>query len=270
MITPISSTNIKIQTIKPPQSNISFTAHKDFVKIAENYNIKASCYFRRGSFYGAPADAFADIIKALRKAFKTDYKQDFLIVGIADSQETFSLMAVAKDILGNKKLKENVTLTTIDLQSKPTDKMLYRQSYYDGYSRPPYVFESFVYEKNNHGKGATQHYRVNNEIFEFVKESYNTNSIWDARTQDVVKTLPSKSYNIISMNNVLPYIRMDGNKVALETVQNIVRITKENGLIITDEKPCYGEAYLNFFCKKIEPGIWQKKSIADKLSAILG
>jgi hypothetical protein len=267
MITPINNINTTKYPTKPCQGSFCFTAHKDFAKIAQNYEIKASCYFRRGTFYGAPADGFADIIKAMKTNFKTEGKKDILIIGIADSQETFSLMAVIKDILGNKSLKDNVNLKTIDLQSQPPNKMLYRQSFYDGSSRPPYAYGSFVYEKEN--KITNQRYRVNDEIYNLVKEAYNTNSVWEAQAQEVVKKLPSSSYNIISMNNVLPYIRMSGDKVALSTVKNLIRITKEDGIIITDEKPCIGQIYLNLFCKKIYPGIWQKKNKTDKLSVLL-
>lgn len=260
MITPINNISLKNPYSNLKATPVNFTAHKDFKRIAQDYNIKASCYFRRGTFYGAPASEFADIISALRKVFSTEGKKDFLIIGVADSQETFSLMAAAKDILENKILKDCVTLKCIDLQSKPTDKKLYKDSFYDSCARPPYAFSSFVYDKENFGNARTQHYRVTDEIFDLVRDSYLYNSLWNTRAQDAVKKLPDEGFDVISINNVLPYIRMDGNKAALDTVKSLIRATKKGGVIITDVVPCVGECNLNFFCQKIEEGIWQRKN----------
>ena len=270
MITPINNIHDTIYKTNLNKKGAHFTAHKDFAKIAQNYNIKASCYFRRGTYYGAPAYEFSEVINALKKVFETEGKKDFLIIGIADSQETFSLMAVVKDILENKNLEEYLSLKCIDLQSKPTDKNLYRSSFYDINAKPPYASNSFIYDKDSHGWSQNQHYRVADEIFKFVKNSYSNNSIWNSKAQDAIKNIPNNSFNVISVNNVLPYIRMDGNNVALNTIKHLVRTTKKEGIIITDSKPCVGEFYLNLFCKKIGNGIWQKKYNTDKLSALLG
>ena len=76
MITPINNIHDTIYKTNLNKKGAHFTAHKDFAKIAQNYNIKASCYFRRGTYYGAPAYEFSEVINALKKVFETEGKKE--------------------------------------------------------------------------------------------------------------------------------------------------------------------------------------------------
>ena len=103
-------------------------------------------------------------------------------------------------------------------------------------------------------------WRVNDEIFDFLEKTYNNSqkSKWDSRIQDVIQTYPDNQFDIISANNVLPYIM--GTEIP-QTVKNIVRVLKPNGYFITD-------LYENLLhirqinssenMKKVNSGIYQK------------
>ncbi len=267
----------------------AFTAHPDFYK----FNSTQSCYFRHGT-YVVSTSRYKNIEKVYNKVLKLkdNSPKDILIVGIGNSQEPFSHMASAKSILKEKPLKDNVSLYTVDLQSKPDDKKLFDDSFYDGYYAPKYAKSSFekyipkkekddtldamknldilTYEyinsiinlpdKKESAKTSKPRYKVKDEIFEFVKETYNNpeKSKWDSRIQDVVKNYPDEKFYIISANNILPYI--EDEKETVETIQHFKRALKPNGYLITDpEKLPYMELpEVRKNLKEIYPGIYQK------------
>jgi len=103
--------------------------------------------------------------------------------------------------------------------------------------------------------------RVNDEVFEFLENTYNNpeKSKWDSRIQDVIQTYPNDKFDIISANNILPYIISDGENA--QTVKHIERTLKPNGYFITDpyDHPRHIKE-LNKYdnIKKIESGLYQK------------
>ena len=118
-ITPIINCNIYNKQHKNTQK-VNFTAHPDFEKLG---NTK-SCYFRRGAVV-LVSKAYSDIENLFYKIFKNNTDQkELLIIGIGNSQEPFSYLASIKGILKERSLKNNVDLSVIDLQSKPTLKKL--------------------------------------------------------------------------------------------------------------------------------------------------
>lgn len=261
MITPIRI-NTHIYNYKKP----TFKAHPDFDELSKDYEIKASSYFRRGLFYGSPSDKYQDIVNVFQDIFTNDAKiKKMLIGGIGDSQESFSYLATIKQIIKDRRLRDALDLRIIDLQSKPTTKKLFKDSFFDHSWEPRYALSSFVIDKDNYESFDTCYYRVNDEIFNFLKMTYNDShkSHWDTRIQEDIKNYPTESFDIISMNNTLPYIR-DQEKID-ETLRHIYRILKPNGIFITD--PClYSNMEMSNVrknCIEIAEGIYKK---TDKLS----
>ena len=72
--------------------------------------------------------------------------------------------------ISKKPLKDVLDLHIVDLQDKPNKIKLYCQSFYDREKTPIYAFDSFV-ETQKYRKilGLNPKYRVNNEIFDFLK-----------------------------------------------------------------------------------------------------
>ncbi|MBQ8168686.1 hypothetical protein IJZ97_04635 [bacterium] len=222
--------------IKNIQSNgIAFTAHADFNKLKDIYDVTASTYFRRGTFYGGPSAEFGDIVNVFKQLFteKPNEKKTMLISGIADSQESFSYLAVIKDLIKDKKLADVLDLKINDLQSRPSRRKLFEDSYYgDVFHRPEYASSSFVSDDN-------YHYRVNNEIFNYLHDTYNNRkqSKWNKPIQKVIKKHPDNFFDVISINNTLGYIPIvtkNWESVVNNTLQEISRTLKSGGIFISD------------------------------------
>ena len=234
-----------------------FTAHPDFNILSKNYAITASSYFRRGAFYGSPCDEFKDVISALIKVFNTDGKKRMLISGIGHSQEPFSMLAVVKNILCDRPIKKNLDLHIVDLQSKPDDKALFEHSFFDGYE-PKFVPSSFVRENaTNYGINKCLRWRVTDDIFKYLKSVYNNpqKSKWDTPIQEAIKTYPDETFDVISINNTLGYIK--NTDTIEETLKEIVRVMKPGGIFITDTYKYYRGVLIGK-TKEIYPGIYQK------------
>lgn len=253
-ITPITNFNIHYNYPQKPQK-VTFCAHPDFEKIG---NVQ-SCYFRRGAVVLA-SKAYNDIENLFYKIFKDNTEQKkLLIIGIGNSQEPFSYMASIKGILNKRSLKDNVDLSVVDLQSKPTLKklkeyalpQLHEYEQYPLFAQKSIVTDDYekwfgtnepetsfspiyklIYEVKP--KTAAKCDRVNDEVFNFVKDSYNNphNARWDSRIQDVIKEYPKEHFDVISANNILPYIMSDSELI--ETINHIKQTLKPQGYFITD------------------------------------
>ena len=110
-------------------------------------------------------------------------------------------------------------------------------------------------------KQGSLRWRVNDEIFNFLEETYNNpqKSKWECGIQDVISEYPSKKFDVISANNVLPYILYEPQ--IEHTVKHIVRILKPNGYLITDPYnfPYHIKEINKYpYMKKIDLGIYQK------------
>ena len=105
--------------------------------------------------------------------------------------------------------------------------------------------------------------RVNDEVFNFLENTYNNSekSKWESRIQDVIQTYPDKKFDIISANNIMPYIILESE--TNQTVKHIVRTLNPKGYFITDpyDHPRHIKE-LNKYnnIKKIDSGIYQKIS----------
>lgn len=216
----------------------TFKAHPEYKILAKHYEINASSYFRRGGFYGSPSDEFINVVNLFKNIFNKNFdKKKMFIAGIGDSQEPFSLLAVIKNLINNKSLKDMLDLYIADLQSKPNDKKLFEQSYFDSHIviMPNYAKDSFIDDDGEkYGLKSYKKFRVKDEIFDFLKQTYNNRkkSYWNSRVQDVVAEINDEQFDIVSINNTLGYIK-DENVIA-DTLNNIKRITKKGGVFITD------------------------------------
>ena len=243
------------------KKQLTFNAHPDFKLLAKNYDIKASSYFRRGGFYGCPSDEYIDVVRILKNIFNTENseKKRMLIAGIGDSQEPFSLLAVIKNLIKDKKLKDILDLGIVDLQSKPREKFLFKQSFFDNFdgALPYYAKDSFIEDNGEkYGLKAYKRLRVTDEILDFLKQTYHDSkkSHWNSRVQDVVKVMDDGQYDIVSINNTIGYIN-DENVVA-DTLNNIKRIIKKGGVFITD--PHYKYIQLRDAMAEEYKGIFRK------------
>lgn len=283
-VTPIMSSTV-YNSYSCRKKEPTFTAHPDFY----GYNSTKSCYFRRG-VVALLSGAYCNIENTFFRLFKpTDNKQKkMLIIGIGNSQEPFSYLASIKGILKERPLKDNLNLNVVDLQSKPTLQKLKQSAFSDLFDYevyPRFAKSSFVKESYSDWltpKKQKEEYnphlfidlmrkpkvkatsdRVNDEIFDFLRETYDNpqKARWDSRVQDVIKEYPDRNFDVISANNVLPYIVSENEY--METLSNIVRTIKPNGYFITDpyefEKPVKDSGILDPLTQ-VYKGIYQKKA----------
>ena len=272
-ITPISSYQYSINkrntNESKPKNTIhpNFKHHPDFVALQKRYEVLASSYFRRGGFYGSACEDFIDVINSLKiilnsenmPYFKSN-KLQMLIGGIAESQEPFSILASVKKLIGKKNLEDVMDLHTVDLQSPPTRGNLFKQSFYDAYE-PMFVKSSFVEDDGTkYGLRRYKTHRVNDEIFEYLSDTYNNpeKAKWETRIQDAVKEYDNESFNVISVNNTLCYIG-DSN-TRFDAIKNIYRILKPGGIFISDGRhDAYAEVFTPETSEEIFPAIYQKR-----------
>ena len=242
---------------------MSFKAHPDFENLKKVYDVTASSYFRRGSFYGSPSDYFVDIVETFKEVFlpaKLIPKKKMLIAGIGDSQETFSYLATIKSLVKGKPLADTVDLHVIDLQSKPISMRLKEQAFFEYPHEPEFARTSFIPEKRQTRFGNVEYYRVNDEILDFVENSYNNpqKSQWERRLQEAMPEYEPESFDIISINNTLGYIKEDN--VRYGALKDVLNILKKDGIFITDPfyEPRMKKAGVADAFKEIKEGINQK------------
>ena len=280
-ITPVS--NINTYNTNRKSQSPTFTAHPDFYK----FNSTQSSYFRRG-VVALPNPKFVEIQRTFQMIFseKPNEIKNMLIIGIGNSQETFSYLAAIKSILKNRPLNKNLDLYTVDLQSKPDDKKIRLDAFYDAFydydTKPKFAADSFIKDRKFPKETPTGidpvltllkkyfktqkekevlNYRVNDEILDFVKTAYNnpSKSKWDSRIQDVITTYPDDKFHITSANNILPYITPDGD--ILNTLKHIKRTLKPGGYFITEpyKQPEFiRKSKILDDMKEIFDGIYQK------------
>jgi len=261
----IPALNINFYTPKPKSVNnvqsknkaadVSFGAHPDYYKLQEMYygGVLTSNYFRRGSNYGKPSANFADVVSTLSKLYKEKPKQKALIVGVGKCQEPFSMLAVIKDLNRDRKLKDVIDLSCVDMQSKIPRRKSFLYSFYDTpVYKPKYAPDSFVWNGSPFICNDYR-YRVKDEILGFLRKTFSDKqkTQWNTRIQDVIQNFETDSFDFVSMNNVLVYISDRSEKA--HVVENLERIVKPGGIIITDT--CV-DTLQN--CKKLFDGIWQK------------
>ena len=63
---------VQFQTDRFLTKKTSFKAHPDFYKLAKDYEIDASSWFRRGRAYGCASREYPDLINSLKDIFKPE------------------------------------------------------------------------------------------------------------------------------------------------------------------------------------------------------
>lgn len=107
-------------------------------------------------------------------------------------------------------------------------------------------------------KNSPCHYRVNDEIFDFLNDTYAKNSLWDTRLQESIKTFSNEEFDLISVNNTLGYIIDKYTRI--NTLKDIYRTLKKDGIFVTDTYNDYiEEANLPDQFLTITNGILKKK-----------
>jgi len=243
---------------KPNFGGISFGSRPEYDYFDNKYEVRTSNYFRRGQYYGSQKEEFKDVVSALKLVMSKNRKPKILIAGLGDAQEPFSLLAVIKK-QSWKPLKSAVDLNCVDLQPKISDEALDGFSYLDANEEPLFAKKSFDYVEKAHPKSHS-HYKVKPKIFEYLKSVFNDpeKTKWDTKIEEFAAAAPEKSYNMISINNVLLYI--EDKEAAKTTMQNLSKMLKKNGILVTD---IFDDFYKETFdClkdfKKLNPGIWKK------------
>ena len=241
--------------------------HPDFYELKKKYDILASSYFRRGGCYGSPSDEFIDIIHSL-KIFFNQYtlpylknnKVKMIVGGIGESQEPYSLLATVKSLAREEELKNILDMYTVDLQGKPSEDNLFKQSYYDNWGEPMFVASSFIKDDGSkYNLPGYKKYRVSDDIFEYLQNTYNNpeKAKWQTKIQDALKEYPDEEFDIISINNTLGYI-LDKNEL-IEAVNNIFRTLKPGGIFISDNRlSLYSEIFTPENSIRIHTGIYKK------------
>lgn len=259
--------NILNKSEQQNTTNPNFKHHPEFIQLQkEGAEILASNYFRRGGFYGSASEKFIDVVNALRQVFHPglisffkNYKVKMLIGGVGESQEPFSLLATAKNIMGKYKISDYLDTYTVDLQSKIDKDTVFKQSFYDAYE-PEFVKSSFIADDGTkYGLKRYKTHRVTDDIFEYLSDTYNNpeKAKWETRIQDALKEYPDNEFEIASINNTLIYIK-DRDELT-EAVKNIYRILRRDGMFISDNRlKIYNEIFTPENSVEIYPGIFQK------------
>lgn len=249
---------MNIPSIQNSQYNtnnkLKFTAHPNFNELYRKYNVTASSYFRRGIYVGVPSDEFKDIINTFKDVFTKDINniKKMLIVGIADSEEPFSYLAVLKQIFKKVPIQDRLDLYCVDLQSMPSKEKLFKDSHYDHYTAPRYAKDSFVYDKK------AMRFRVKKDIFNYLSDVYNSsNAKWETPIQEAIHKYNKEYFDLISINNTIPYVAKYIEDMQT-FMQNIMDRVKAGGIIITDK---YCKERFNSFknTEEIYEGIYKKK-----------
>lgn len=258
----IKNNNATKCNLHPNYTNPTFGHHPDFDKLKSKYNVTASSFFRRGRLYGSASDNYIDIENTFKQVFseKTNSPKQMLICGIGNSQEPFSYLATIKDLKCNENLNNILDLHTIDLQSRPVKKKLFKDAFLTSPWEAEYALSSFIEDKHHYGVAENCRFRVNDEIFKFLQTTYNNpkKSLWETRLQDAITKYEDEKFDIVSINNTLYYI--DDPEEIFETLRHIHRILKPNGIFITDPnkyKYILESEIMDYF-KEIKSGIYQK------------
>lgn len=243
---------------KPYQSSITFGQRPEFGLLSYTYRDPlASVFFRRGTSYACQSNKFADVVKTLKELYKLQPAPKILVVGVGKAQEPLSYLAVIKDLNKTKPVESAVDLHCVDLQDKITDGNLEKYAFMQEYESPRFAEESFENISKNPKKNL---FRIKPELLNYLKKIFNNpeKTKWETKIQDFAIACKSKVYDMVSINNVLLYIR--NKKERIQLIQDLTRIIKENGFLVTDpDEEIYMKKILNMEnFKRINDGIWQK------------
>lgn len=232
-------------------NTINFGMHPTYSKLIGQGEIRGSNLFRRSTgIYGFQSRDFENVETAIKSTIARIVKPKILIVGVGSGEEPLSFLAVVKSCIKNEALSEKLDLHCVDLQPQIGNWTL--DGFSEGMQFPLFARDSF--EKYSDAKGEL--YRIKPEILNYLKETFENpkKSKWDTSIEEFSAQCPSATYDIISMNNVLGYIKEP--QARIQTLLDLKRMLKTNGTIITDPEagkyfPCLAQM------NEQAPGIFQ-------------
>lgn len=225
----------------------------------KNVFLKASKYFRRGTYYGEKHinEDYKDVIYTLKQVLKRKKPVKILVAGVANAEEPSSILATISELTNHKPIEKTVDLNLVDINPCPSiNKKV---------TKPDFCKSSFEPYKEN----DSCFYKIKDSIGNYLEEVYKdcdpknpkSRSKWGVEIKDFVKTAPDEQYDLISYNNVDIYIKNLKDKFKI--INNMFRILKKGGFLITDQSKDY--SYLMVACdlkpdsfKEIKPGIFKK------------
>lgn len=233
------------------KSNVSFCAENANKKpVVEYLGPQISLYFRKGF-----KRSFNDIVNAIRTVMTIQQLPKILIVGVGKAQEPLSYLAVIQNMFKFKPIESLVDLNCVDFQPKISDEKLAEYSKYPLKTVPEYASGGFVSTNDVYHPNVFKP-----EITQYLKNIFNNpnKSRWNTKIEDFAEICPKETYNIISINNVLMYIK--NHDAVIRTLENIAGMLKVNGVLITDECVDNYPSTYKFLSDFIHlaPGIWKK------------
>lgn len=257
IITPIKFNDLSIYSKNRSRINIksgiSFGNRPEYQILQREYSNPRYSYFFRRDMPGK----YQDVIDTLKLVYEQVKKPKVLIVGVGRGEEPCSYLAVISDINKDKPLKSVVDLNCVDLQPKiPYDELRY-YSYLDSYGESRFAPRSFAYDRNR------ENYCLRQDIFEFLAENFNNpdKTKWDTAVEEFSETCKPDSFNVISINKVLLYLK--DNETKSKVMKNLFKMLKPQGMLITDvvydvvDDSSWALKRKGSF-KKLAAGIWQK------------
>ncbi len=248
------------------RANINFGEHIDLERLRYHFpKVTESCFYRRGLNFDKPSEAFGHVANVLKAVFSTDSKfpKKMLIAGVGNSKEPYSYLAIINSQLNGKSLYDTVDMYSVDLQKLPDCRTLFKSSVYNSSEPITYAKQSFITDDKHIIDNNKPINRVQNSIYYYMLRAYNnpTKAKWETPIQQAIKTYDSNFFEIISANNILPYVKLtSGDKACAEVLQEMHRCTTPGGYIITDPKiyRFTKESGILEKMQKIEDGIYKK------------
>ena len=169
----------------------------------------------------------------------------------------------AKDCFVKDNAKNWLEIKKKEEALNPINKFILFRDKFKELKDKGYSIDAIIKMAEEERKQKPSRWRVNDEIFNFLEETYNNpeKSKWECGIQDVIYDYPNKEFDVISANNVIPYITAFSRSEAALTIKNMIRTLKPKGYIITDpyeEELHVKEIKNSDNMKQIFSGIYQK------------
>lgn len=223
------------------QTNLSFGEHFDLQRLRNHFpKVTESCFFRRGKNFNNPSDEFQQVVDVLKSVFSSEENikpKKMLIAGVGNSQEPYSYLAIINSQNPKKSLYNIVDMYTVDLQSLPNCRTLFKNSIYNSQEPIKYAKQSFITDNKHNIDKNTPINRVQNSIYYYILRVYNNirKAKWETPIQNAIKSYDDNFFEVISANNILPYVKLtNGDKVCTNVLNEMYRCIVPGGYLITD------------------------------------
>lgn len=219
--------SIFLNKSKSDKTIVKFGMHSEFSRLISQGEIRGSNFFRRSTgIYGFQSREFEHVETAIKETLSRIKRPKILIVGVGSGQEPLSFLAIINSLIKNETLSKRVNLNCVDLQPQINDWRIISCSGQQA------LFAEDSFEKVAHASG--EYLEIKPHILNYLKQVFQNprKSKWDTQIEDFAAKSPSSSYDMISMNNVLAYIKDSTKRV--QVMADLRRMLKNGGTIITD------------------------------------